>query len=196
MMKKFYGAVLLCLLFGSLPLTASEVTVEEDGEVENLLTNPSFETAGKSETAAANWDNAGYRPAVRNQEKAFSGKYSMKIVGDGQNYYGLRQLIPGSRLQGKTKLEVSACFYFEKDLKGHFFPIFFIVSADGKQFWPQSRARKGSDPREKWFKAGATLDLSKYKNIRHVEIYTLGWKYGKNFFSGTAYIDDFEAFAE
>lgn len=193
-MKKFPIALIisaLCLNF----LPAAEVAVETDEE-ENLLVNGSFEEPGKDELTAKKWDKAGYNPAIRTQEKAFSGKYSMKIAGDGKNYYGLRQIIPGSKLQGKKKLEVSGCFYYEKDLTGHFFPIFFIVSADGKQFWPPSRARKGSDPKEKWFKAGTTLDLSKYTNIKYVEIYTLGWKYGNKMFSGTAYIDDFEAYAE
>ena len=101
-----------------------------------------------------------------------------------------------AKLQGKSKLEVSACFFYEADLQGHYFPIYFIVAADGKQFYPQARVRRNSDPRGQWFKAGATLDLTPYTNIRHVEIYSLGWKYGSKYFSGTVYIDNFEAFAE
>ena len=192
--KWFFG--LCCAMFAAvLPVAADEVTVEEDS-AENLLQNASFETPGRTEILAANWSAAGYHPAVRTNEKAFDGKYSMKITGDGQNYFGLRQIVPGAKLQGKSKLEVSASFYYENDLRGHFFPIYFIVSADGKQFYPQPRVRKNSDPKVQWFKAGAVLDLTPYTKIRHVEIYTLGWKYGKNYFSGTVYIDNFEAFAE
>ena len=47
MMKKFYGAVLLCLLFGSLPLTASEVTVEEDGEEVHFIPSGSSRDAAR-----------------------------------------------------------------------------------------------------------------------------------------------------
>lgn len=190
--------LMCCMLFslGVVLHAGEEEVMVETVEAENLLVNGSFETPGKDELRAAGWDSAAYLPAIRTQEKAFSGKYSMKITGDGKNYFGLRQIIPGSKLQGKKKLEVSACFYNAADLKGHLIPIYFIVSADGKQFWPAGRPRKGSDPKEKWFKAGTTLDLSKYTNIRLVEVFVLGWKYGNNFFSGSVYVDDFEAFAE
>ena len=193
-MKKFSVALIisvLCLNF----LPAAEVAVESDEE-ENLLINGSFEEAGKDETSAKKWDKSGYQPAIRTQEKAYSGKYSIKITGDGNKPFAARQIIPGYKLQGKKKLEVSGCFYYEKDLTGHFFPIFFIVNDNGKQSWPPSRLKKNSDPKEKWFKAGATLDLSKYTNIKYVEVYMLGWKYSNKYFSGTVYADDFEAFAE
>lgn len=195
-MNQRISTFLLSVLVLSLTATnlpAAEITEDTP---ENLISNGSFETAGKTEAAAAEWEAAGYQSAIRTQEKAFDGTFSMKMSGDGERPYGLRQLIPGAKLQGKKKLEVTACFYYENDLKGHFFPVFFIVTADGKQFWPPSRVRRNSDPKGKWFKAGATLDLTKYTSIKHVEIYTLGWKYGGKHFSGTAYIDNFEAFAE
>ena len=195
MKKRWFPGLLFLMCAAVLPVAAEEVTIEEDN-AENLLQNGSFEICGRTEAAAANWGAGGYKPAVRTDEKAFEGKYSMKITGDGQNYFGLRQIIPGAKLQGKSKLEVSACFYYEADLRGHFFPVYFIVSADGKQFYPQPRVRRNSDPKGQWFRAAATLDLSAYTNIRHVEVYTLGWKYGNNFFSGTVYIDNFEAYAE
>ena len=192
-MKK--SLFLLFIAVFSFTAYAEDVTID-DSDSTNLFKNASFEDAGKTETQAAHWSNANYRPAIRTSEKAKSGKYSMKFVGDGKNYFGIRQIIDGASLKGKKKLEVSGCFFFEKDLKGHFLPLYFIVNADGKQHWPSGRNSKKSDPRGKWFKAGTTLDLTKYTNIKRVEIYTLGWKYGKNFFTGTAYIDDFEAYAE
>lgn len=195
MKKQWLSCLLSAVCVILIPAAADEVSVEEE-PAGNLLQNASFETPGRTEITAANWSAAGYRPAVRTNEKSFDGKFSMKMTGDGQNFFGLRQIIPGSNLQGKSKLEVSACFYYEADLKGHFFPIYFIVSADGKQFYPQPRVRKNSDPKGQWFKAGATLDLTAYTKLRHVEIYTLGWKYGNKYFSGTVYIDNFEAFAQ
>ena len=195
MKNKLFSCLLSVMCAAILPLAAEEVTVEEDS-AENLLQNGSFEAPGRTGVQAANWSKGGYNPAIRTDEKAFDGKYSMKMTGDGQNYFAVRQLIPGAKLQGKSKLEVSACFFYEADLQGHYFPIYFIVAADGKQFYPQARVRRNSDPRGQWFKAGATLDLTPYTNIRHVEIYSLGWKYGSKYFSGTVYIDNFEAFAE
>ena len=193
-MKKFSVALIISALCLN-PVSANEVTAESEEE-ENLFKNGSFEEVGRNELSAKNWDGAGYQAAVRTQEKAFSGKYSMKITGDGENAFALRQIIPGSVLNGKKKLEVSACFYITKSLSGHLLPIYFIVNADGKQSWPSGRSRRNSDPKEKWFKAGTTLDLSKYSNIKYVEVYVLGWKYNKKYFSGTVYVDDFEAFAE
>ncbi|MBE6365334.1 MAG: hypothetical protein E7053_06235 [Lentisphaerae bacterium] len=195
MKNKWFSCLLSVMCAAILPVAAEEVTVEEDS-AENLLQNASFETPGRTPEQAANWGAAAYRPAIRTNEKAFDGQFSMKITGDGQNYFGLRQIIPGAKVQGKSKLEVSACFYYEADLRGHFFPIYFIVSADGKQFYPQPRVRRNSDPKGQWFRAAATLDLTPYTNIRHIEVFTLGWKYGNNFFSGTVYIDNFEAYAE
>jgi hypothetical protein len=193
-MKKFSVALIisaLCLNF----VSANDVTVESDEE-ENLFKNGSFEEIGKNEFSAKNWDSVNYQPAIRTQEKSFSGKYCMKMTGDGEKAFALRQIIPGTTLNGKKKLEVSACFYFTKSISGHLLPIYFIVNDNGKQSWPSGRSRRNSDPREKWFKAGTTLDLTKYSNIKYIEVYVLGWKYKNKYFSGTVYIDDFEAFAE
>ena len=64
---------------------AEDVTIDDSGST-NLFKNASFEDAGKTETQAAHWSNANYRPAIRTSEKSRSGKYSMKFVGDGKNF--------------------------------------------------------------------------------------------------------------
>ena len=102
MKNKWFFCLCGAMFAAILPVAADEVTVEEDS-AENLLQNASFETPGRTEILAANWSAAGYRPAVRTNEKAFDGKYSMKITGDGQNYFGLRQIEQNCKAKANWK---------------------------------------------------------------------------------------------
>ena len=160
---------------------------------ENLLKNSSFEEPLQN-GRISHWNNAVYGAGILSDEHAYDGKFSLKMIGEGTKYIGMRQRIDPGKLNNGGKLQVSVMLYVDNYVQGVLKPIHFILKADGKVRYPQGVIwQYGKYPQKKWVKVSSVLDLDPYEKVEFLEVYTIGWDWNKKYFKGVYFIDNFEA---
>jgi hypothetical protein len=162
-------------------------TAFDDGN--SLLKNGSFEELdGKK---AKFWENGPYNAYSVTDEKAYSGKYCLKLsAGAGAPHAGRSSALQKIKIEPGAKYLVTMKFFIEKLETGCFMPFYTTIhSKKGKKRAGSTIYRK-SIQAGKWQDFNFLLDMSKYPGAKGFTFSVMSWNNGKRPFKGTVYFDD------
>ena len=163
----------------------------------NLVRNGSFEESVRETGIPLYWRSRNDSFAARRSaEQATAGKYAAEFKGDGTKNAVLIQHLDTKAVMANPEFEISVDLFVDRLDSGMIMPIQLIVvtNENGKRksnypgAWIFSKNRDGMGS---WVKPVKKYDLSPYRNIVAVELWSVGWSYKKNMFKGRFFVDDF-----